>query len=296
MAFFKFPKGADDPVNAPAKTISIEVIRQRAKYRLAGAAVLVLAGVICLPLLLDSQPRPVAVNTPIEIPDKNKMPALAFPAPAVSPAVTTPVGTAASAVKPAASKPLLPAADILTESAEPAKAASGSDKNRHPAQSASALAASKSGASTAVNAAASAASKAIKAASREIAGVPSPAALSKASEAARVQAVLDGAEAVVQPKAAQTKVSAANAAESEPTAATEGRFVVQIGAFADAARAHEVRLKVEQTGLKTYTHVADTKEGKRIRVRVGPYSTRAEAEKSAEKIKKLSLPAAILTL
>jgi len=296
MAFFKFPKGADDPVNAPAKTISIEVIRQRAKYRLVGAAVLVLAGVICLPLLLDSQPRPVAVNTPIEIPDKNKMPALAFPAPAVSPAATALANNAASAVKPAASKPLSPAADIITESAEPAKAASGLDKNKPPTQAASALAAAKSVAGATSASASSAASKAAKAASREAAGVPTHAALSKASEAARVQAVLDGTEPVVQPKAAQTKVSAAKAAEADPAAAIEGRFVVQVGAFADAARAHEVRLKVEQTGLKTYTHVADTKEGKRIRVRVGPFSTRAEAEKSAEKIKKLSLPAAILTL
>ena len=78
--------------------------------------------------------------------------------------------------------------------------------------------------------------------------------------------------------------------------ATVGRFVVQVGAFADTARAQEVRLKVERTGLKTYTHVAQTKEGSRIRVRVGPFTSRVEAEKAAEKIKKLALPAAILTL
>jgi len=71
---------------------------------------------------------------------------------------------------------------------------------------------------------------------------------------------------------------------------------VQVGAFADAARAQEVRLKVERAGLKTYTHVAETKDGKRIRVRVGPFADRAEAEKAAEKIKKLSLPAVLLTL
>jgi DedD protein len=76
----------------------------------------------------------------------------------------------------------------------------------------------------------------------------------------------------------------------------EGRFVVQVGAFAEEAGARTVRLKVEAAGLKTYTHVAQTKEGSRIRVRTGPYSTRAEAEKAAEKIKKLGLPAAILTL
>ena len=48
--------------------------------------------------------------------------------------------------------------------------------------------------------------------------------------------------------------------------------------------------------MKTYTHVAETKEGRRIRVRVGPFATRAEADKAAGRIKELDLPAAILTL
>ena len=53
---------------------------------------------------------------------------------------------------------------------------------------------------------------------------------------------------------------------------------------------------VEKVGLKTYTHVAETKEGKRTRVRVGPFGSRAEADKAAERIKGLDLPAAVLTL
>jgi DedD protein len=77
---------------------------------------------------------------------------------------------------------------------------------------------------------------------------------------------------------------------------TEGRFVVQVGAFADAAKAREARQRVERAGLKTYTHVAETKDGKRIRVRVGPFPSRAEADKAAQKIKGLDLPAAILSL
>jgi DedD protein len=71
---------------------------------------------------------------------------------------------------------------------------------------------------------------------------------------------------------------------------------VQVGAFADATKAREVRLKLEKAGLKTYTQVAETAGGKRIRVRVGPFGSKAEAEKAASKIKALDLPAAILTL
>ncbi len=87
-----------------------------------------------------------------------------------------------------------------------------------------------------------------------------------------------------------------NATSSSSAAAADDRFVVQVGAFADPAKAREARLKLERAGLKTYTHVAETKEGPRIRVRVGPFPTRAEADKAAQKVKGLDLPAAILTL
>jgi len=42
--------------------------------------------------------------------------------------------------------------------------------------------------------------------------------------------------------------------------------------------------------------IAETKNGTRIRVRAGPFASKAEADKAAEKIKGLDLPAAILTL
>ncbi len=107
-----------------------------------------------------------------------------------------------------------------------------------------------------------------------------------------------------QPKMAAKSVPADTAKakallEAKPVqaaAAAEGRFVVQVGAFADPAKARAARLKVERAGLKTYTHETETKDGKRVRVRVGPFGTRAEADKAASKIKGLRLPAAILSL
>ena len=86
----------------------------------------------------------------------------------------------------------------------------------------------------------------------------------------------------------------AQATASAP--AGDGRYVVQVGAFSDADKARETRLKVERAGLKTYTQVVDTKDGKRTRVRVGPFANKAEADRAADKIKSLDLPAAILTL
>ena len=74
------------------------------------------------------------------------------------------------------------------------------------------------------------------------------------------------------------------------------RVVVQVGAYADAAKAREVRQKLEKAGFKTYTQLLDTKDGSRTRVRVGPFASRAEAEKAAAKIKSLDLPASLLAL
>ena len=80
MAFFKLrlpgrfsstQTGADALSNAPAE--SVEVIRKRARHRLMGSVVLVLGAVVGLPLLFDSQPRPVAIDTPIVIPDRNQI-------------------------------------------------------------------------------------------------------------------------------------------------------------------------------------------------------------------------------
>src|SRR3990167_4400488 len=80
MAFFKFRKGGDEtPAPAPAVE-SVEAMRTRARHRLIGASVLVLLGVIGFPLLFDSQPRPIAVDIPIEIPDKNTVKPLTVPA------------------------------------------------------------------------------------------------------------------------------------------------------------------------------------------------------------------------
>lgn len=91
-------------------------------------------------------------------------------------------------------------------------------------------------------------------------------------------------------------LKSSGAGDSQNNADVANRYVVQVGAFADDVRAQEVRVKVERTGLKTYTHLADTKEGRRTRVRVGPFATKAEAERVAETIRRLDLPATVLTL
>ncbi len=96
------------------------------------------------------------------------------------------------------------------------------------------------------------------------------------AEAARAKALLDGA-----PPAAK---------------ADNARFVVQVGAFSEVVAARETRLKVEKLGLKTYTQVAQTAAGSRIRVRVGPFASRDEADKAMAKARAAGITAVVLTL
>jgi DedD protein len=138
----------------------------------------------------------------------------------------------------------------------------------------------------------------------ETPAAPAPAA-SVAVAAPKAESPPQVAKAEAKPESKPEPKPAANAEdgarakallEGKSVDVTEGRFVVQVGAFADATKARETRQRVEKAGLKTYTHVAETKDGKRIRVRVGPFASRAEADKAAQKIKGLDLPAAVLTL
>lgn len=254
MAFFKSRSAAKDA--NPRQTDSIEAMRKRARHRLIGATLLVIVGVVGFPLVFDTQPRPIAVDIPIEIPDRNHAKPLPIPAPApaaVSSARVTapPVPTApAPPQNPVAAAPVAP---VQAPAATPPVAKA----EVKPEPKIEAKAAAKA--------------------------EPKP-----ESKVAAAPAADDGNKA-------RALLEASTASTAKPAAA-EGRFVVQVGAFADPAKARETRARVERAGLKTYTHVADTKSGRRIRVRVGPFATRGEADKAASKIKGLDLPAAILTL
>jgi DedD protein len=97
--------------------------------------------------------------------------------------------------------------------------------------------------------------------------------------------------------AAPAKAKSEGKADGKSDAGSgDGRVVVQVGAYTDEGKVREVRQKLEKAGFKTYTQVVDTGEGKRTRVRVGPFASRAEAEKAAAKIKSLNLPASLLAI
>ena len=283
MAWFNFGKNdsgmhAKAAVQKPLETV--EAMRQRAKFRLIGAAVLVLAGVVGFPLLFDSQPRPVSIDIPIDIPDKAKVRPLGAPA---VPA------TAAPAAKVDAGASLSGKEEIVA----PAKSEAKIEENKPAAQSNGAQAATKSIASGAAIAAATVGAAAT-AAALEKAGADKARKAADEEKAKKLKA--DKTQAAEKAKAAAEASRAKGLLDGAAASTEAGRFIVQFGAFSDAAKAREVRQKVEKAGLKTYSQVAKTTDGERIRVRVGPFATRAEADKAAAKIKSLDLPASVLTL
>ena len=290
MPFFKFRRGdsASTPSAGPATQVqSVEVLRKRAKQRLIGASVLVLMGVVGFPLVFDTEPRPVAGDIPIEIPGKNALKPLVIPA-SPAPAVTSPRAASATASeKVAAAASLSPREEIFSskpvsapaESAPPAIKKEAKPEPR-PAVKPEPKPAPKPEVKPV-------AKPAVKAETS-----PAPKNNAANDDGARAIALLNGTQA---PKAAAVAKPAATEETKAAAAETKGRMVVQVGAFADAAKADETRRKLEGAGLKTYIQAVDTKDGKRIRVRVGPFASKSEAEKAVNKIRSLDLPVAILS-
>lgn len=97
--------GDDGPV--------IEAARTRARRRLVGAVVLLAVGVIGFPLIFETQPRPIAVDIPIETPKRE---------PAPAPAATRPAPPRPVVAEAPADPPPPPAASAPAAAPEPAPA------------------------------------------------------------------------------------------------------------------------------------------------------------------------------
>jgi cell division protein FtsN len=127
--------------------------------------------------------------------------------------------------------------------------------------------------------------------------LPRPVQVAAASTDKPVAAAPGQPAAVVAPSAAQVAPAApAPAAAPRPAPAVRVRYVwvVQVGAYAQDGNAQQTRARVEELGLETGAEPIMTATGPLIRVRVGPFTRRDEAEKAALRIKALDLPALVL--
>jgi len=265
----KFKFGSKSPASqTPASGASSEPsdgvreARVRARRRLIGASLLLGVGIVGFPLLFESRPRPIPVDIPIEIPAREGVLPLAPPTVRAAP-IRAQTGSGRGAEQVAAGAV---AENEMVESAPPASTAKpAADKPSAPKPEAKPQA-------------------------------PKPAASKPEAKPTPKPAEPKPAEHKPEPKPAPGKPEAKPSPKPAEPTAEEGRYVVQIGAFAEVTSAREARMKVEGMGLKTYTQVIESSTGRRIRVRVGPYPSKADAEKAASRIKSGGLQAAVLLL
>jgi len=74
-----------------------------------------------------------------------------------------------------------------------------------------------------------------------------------------------------------------------PQVASSQDYVVQLGAFSNAANARALQRKLQENKFKAYTEVIKNSSGERTRVRVGPYDSREAAEKARQRMRSLKL-------
>ena len=113
----------------------------------------------------------------------------------------------------------------------------------------------------------------------------------------------DAKPAKIDAKAAKADVKAAKP-EAKPDAkngngkavadAAQGKFVIQVAALASQEKVDELQAKLSKAGFKAHTQKVVTKDGDRIRVRVGPYADKAEAETACPKLTKMNLKCTVL--
>src|SRR5271166_6365894 len=230
---------------------AVDELRRRARRRLVGAVVLALAAAVLLPLLLESEPKPLGDDVSIQIPpiDSGKFINPLSSAKAPDPKVK---GSTAGGRSPAeasqSSPPGEPPPPRQDAGASEAPAAGAPSPMPSPPSS---TAEAKNAATESKSAGASAAAKGDSAGDASASERTAPAATAKA------EAVGNGSG-----------------------------YVIQLAAFSDHFGANSLATRLKRSGFPGYTEAVTTDKGTTLhRVRVGPYASREAADAALAKLK-----------
>ena len=247
------------------------VQKKRARHRLVGAICLCILAAIIVPLVLESEPRPRDQGLPIELAAPARGGAETSQADAVAEAATSAPGT------PAATGPLANAGE--TAGRIGGAVASGQIGNLGGA-----------GKSTGPQADApkQESRSAVKTVTPgEVAAPPAAAVKSdppgpgSASQAAREEAARQAAAKQESPKQGSVKQETAKPEAAKTEAAKQ-----------EAAKQEAAT----QLGLRPFQETVKTAQGDWIRVRIGPFTTRQDAERAQQDLKRAGVTAAIIAL
>eukprot|EP00918_Siedleckia_nematoides_P041843 GHVU01091154.1.p1 GENE.GHVU01091154.1~~GHVU01091154.1.p1 ORF type:complete len:444 (+),score=63.83 GHVU01091154.1:343-1674(+) len=94
---------------------------------------------------------------------------------------------------------------------------------------------------------------------------------------------------------ARPKPTAASKAPAEDlaTVGSAPGFYINVGLFADESNARKAQSRLLNEGLPAFRQTLDGAKGTRVRVRVGPYASRSQAEAAATTVKALGLEAVV---
>lgn len=229
-------------------------LKKRARRRLVGAIALAVLAAVVLPMVMDQAPPAPVQDVQIRIPGQDQAPAFNPKPQAARPAPP-----------PAAEKP---AESSVEKPAAGAAAPAGSVEK--PAEKAAEKAAEKPIAKPAEKPAAKVAEK--PAAEH----APTKAVGPSADEARRAADLLAGKGGAA---STSTKSNGANG----------GEHVILIGAFANPANVKHLQTKLGELGIKVYTENLDSPQGRKTRVRAGPFPNREAADKALDKMKRIGV-------
>ncbi|HSU45135.1 MAG TPA: SPOR domain-containing protein [Casimicrobiaceae bacterium] len=252
--------------------VNVDELRRRARRRLVGAVVLALGVAVVVPMLLETEQKPLGDDVSVKIPpvdsgkfvnrlndgtgtsDANAKAAddAAKPAPAASSAAE------AAPERPKKYDTRLPDAAPASSATPPSSAAAGAPE---PAATAS----TSSPASTA------------------------PVIITDKSTAAPSEATSQKPAAAENPRtgaAASHRVpEPARSAHGESGTSPHDGYAVQLAAFADDRGANSLAGRLKKSGYAAYTEPLKTSKGTLWRVRVGPYPSRDAAIAARDKLK-----------
>jgi cell division septation protein DedD len=112
------------------------------------------------------------------------------------------------------------------------------------------------------------------------------------AEAARAQAAR--AQAARQQAPAAAADTPRQGADTQPRTYPSQNWAVQIGQFARPENARAAEARASSLGLRAYSETLQTAQGERVRVRTGPFATRAAAEEARSRLLAAGLDAALI--
>ncbi len=260
--------------------------KKRARRRLVGSITLVVAAIIVLPMIFESEPKPVSPNLLIDIPSKDNKPVQVAAAEQTPPSAPTPetavtppadqaqTGTAPTeGIAPAAQPSTLPvqqAAPVQSATeqhlaAPKEKAATTNDADIHKKQ-------------------AEAQQKAEKAKEEKL----------KAEKARQEKAKADKLKAEKAKATAGSDPIGQMIADKNAKTSTSGKQLIQVAALTSQQKVTELQAKLSRAGIHSHTQKVKARNGEeRIRVRVGPLS-KGDADKTCSKLKSMGLSCTLL--